>query len=247
MNVKLIAHTKLSDEFIAEIEDTYLKPHTPDGKVNHRAAIALIAIRTCYSPMKPSEILPSESGKYFGSAASDGEGGAESDRLFRHIIRSKHTSTLEHITYTFAVEGVSRALLAQLTRHRIGFSYSVQSQRYVRFSSEDKSGGFDYVTPPSVNEDSERFRVFDVVMNDLQAAYDELRALGVPAEDARMVLPNAAACNLVMTVNLRALLEFYAKRRAGSGAQWEIADLSEKLREEVAKVDPWTAKFFECP
>lgn len=254
MNVKLIAHTALSTEFVDEV--FYESPAVSVD--NDRAAVALTAIRTCYSPLKPSEILAAEGAKYFGNAASDGEGGTESDRLFRHITRSGHSSTLEHITYTFAIEGVSRSLLAQLTRHR-QFSFSVQSQRYVRFGSGDKSGGFDYVTPPSISDDkfTERsetpyYRKTTVgtyfeAMKHVQKAYDLLRAAGVPAEDARYVLPNAAACNIVMTANLRAIIEFYGKRKHGNGAQWEIADLSERIREEVVKVDAWTADFFGEP
>jgi thymidylate synthase (FAD) len=165
--------------------------------------------------------------------------------LFRYIVNSGHTSTLEHITFTFAIEGVSRALLAQLTRRRVGFSYSVQSQRYVRFGSNDKSGGFDYVVPESVKENGDADVCFHDAMTMAQEMYDLLRKAGVPAEDARMVLPNAAATNLVMTANLRALLDFYGKRRKGRGAQWEIAELAEKLREEVTKVEPWTDAFFE--
>lgn len=253
MNVKLIAHTALSEEFAREtlekmgVSGYYDDPreHLPHGS----QVVALTAIRTCYSPTKPSEIVAKEGPKYFGQFATDGQGGTEADRLIRHIVASKHTSTLEHITYTFAVEGVSRALLAQLTRHRVGFSYSVQSQRYVRFGSGDKSGGFDYVTPQSVDQAAEEFYnvrgVYERLMDQAQEAYDELRKFGVPAEDARMVLPNAAACNLVMTVNLRALLDFYQKRKRGNGAQWEIAELAERLREEVVRVDPWTSKFFE--
>jgi thymidylate synthase (FAD) len=251
LNVKLIAHTALSDEFFFEVVSDI-------ADASDHAAVALTAIRTCYSPLKPTEILPAEGAKYFGNDASDGEGGTEADRLFRHIIRSKHTSTLEHLTYTFAVEGVSRSLLAQLTRHRIGFSFSVQSQRYVKFGSSDKSGGFDYVTPPSVSTEKDveyidtdgrdgvagAPYVYADAMAYLQRAYDALRKAGVPSEDARYVLPNAAACNLVMTTNLRALIEFYTKRKRGSGAQWEIVDLAEALREEVTKVDAWVAPFF---
>ncbi|WP_263560492.1 FAD-dependent thymidylate synthase [Paenibacillus polymyxa] len=258
MNVKLIAHTQLSEEFyesfdiygaFAEYEGNGLdRLAATDGQV-----VALTAIRTCYSPLKPTEIIPQEGAKYFGNAASDGAGGTEADRLFRHITRSGHTSTLEHITYTFAIEGVSRALLAQLTRHR-HLSFSVQSQRYVRMGSGDKIGGFDYVTPPSVSADKKVSEgtffeetaadIFSEVISDAQSAYDRLREAGVPAEDARMVLPNAAACNLVMTGNLRTLLDFYAKRRPGSGAQWEIAELAVSIRDKVVKVDPWLAPYF---
>lgn len=246
MNVKLIAHTALSDDFFGSLcTDSDFIP-------NERAAVALTAIRTCYSANKPSEIVALEGAKYFGQSASDGEGGTDADRLFRHITRSGHTSTLEHITYTFAIEGVSRSLLAQLTRHR-QFSFSVQSQRYVKFGSGDKSGGMDYVTPPSVLRNGRKLEpfgyepsvdVYDEVMRQMQIAYDLLREAGVSAEDARYVLPNAATCNLVMTANLRALLDFYGKRNENTHAQWEIAQLAESLREEVTKVDAWTAPFY---
>lgn len=264
MNVKLLAHTQLSEEFydsfdvyneFIEIEGNELdRLGATDGQ-----AVALSAVRTCYSANKPSEIVAKEGGKYFGNKATDGGKGTEADRLMRHIIASKHTSTLEHITFTFAIEGVSRALLAQLTRHRVGFSFSVQSQRYVRFGSDDKSGGFDYVIPKSIEENE---KIFDMTLLDdtkakrkpqffyedamqvAQYCYDTLREMGVPAEDARMVLPQAATTNLVMTVNLRSLLDFYAKRKKGNGAQAEIAELTEHLRKEVVKVEPWTSSFF---
>ncbi|MDQ0270757.1 FAD-dependent thymidylate synthase [Cytobacillus purgationiresistens] len=256
MNVKLIAHTQLSEDFCDHIYrltpdmDEYVTEKVSDGQ-----AVALTAIRTCYSPGKPSEIVAKEGAKYFGNKATDGEGGSEADRLFRHIVRSRHTSTLEHLSFTFAIEGVSRALLAQLTRHRVGFSFSVQSQRYVRFGSGDKSGGFDYVVPESVegkrckmsDSDGEYSAetLFNQAMAISQQVYDDLRKAGVPSEDARAVLPNAAATNLVMTANLRALLEFYAKRKAGNGAQVEIAKLAEELKEAVINAEPWTRQFFE--
>lgn len=136
MNVKLIAHTQLSKRFFNENIESYLKNSelkwTTDGQI-----VSLMAIRTCYSSNKPSEILEKEGEKYFGRTASDGQGGTEADRLFRQIVASKHLSTLEHLSFTFAIEGISRACLAQLTRHRVGFSYSVQSQRYNRYFKDE--------------------------------------------------------------------------------------------------------------
>ncbi|ASB90461.1 FAD-dependent thymidylate synthase [Bacillus sonorensis] len=268
MNVQLIAHTQLSDEFKQTLDyrkydesgeyytNTLDDLHQTDGQ-----AVALTAIRTCYSANKPSEIVAKEGAKYFGSKASDGGAGTDADRLFRMIVRSGHTSTLEHLSFTFAIEGVSRALLAQLTRHRVGFSFSVQSQRYVRMGSDDKIGGFDYVVPTTVTEDKTADmydfvygapmegrpspEIFAEAMAIAQQTYDKLREAGVPPEDARAVLPQAAATNLVMTTNLRSLLEFYSKRKPGKGAQKEIADLAEALRREVVNVEPWTAQFFE--
>lgn len=270
MNVQLLAHTMITEKFAksfalneAETELTDVGELFRNGATDGQA-VALTAIRTCYSANKPSEIVVKEGAKYFGSTASDGGAGTDADRLFRQIVASKHTSTLEHLTFTFAIEGVSRALLAQLTRHRAGFSFSVQSQRYVRLGSGDRSGGFDYVVPEKVAnsayEDNNDFFdsenghttetyspqiAFSNAMEYLQDVYDDLREMGVPAEDARAVLPQAAATNLVMTVNLRALLDFYAKRRRGNGAQAEIAGLAEALRREVVEVEPWTAQFFE--
>ncbi|MCY7682044.1 FAD-dependent thymidylate synthase [Bacillus velezensis] len=263
MNVQLLAHTQLSPHFwkelrqdCGEIFDKVIMKEISEGQ-----AVALTAIRTCYSATKPTEIVAKEGAKYFDSKASDGGTGTDADRLFRHIFASKHTSTLEHISFTFAIEGVSRALLAQLTRHRVGFSFSVQSQRYVRMGSDDRSGGFDYVVPEKITsdktadmydfeygmpvEDRPATDIFAEAMELSQLFYDKLREAGVPAEDARAVLPNAAATNLVMTANLTALLSFYSKRKPGKGAQKEITELAEALRREVVDVEPWTDQFFE--
>lgn len=252
MNVELIAHTNLSDSFIKNIASQNMV--ATSVKAGSSKIVALTAIRTCYSHLKPTEIFSVEGEKYINQEATDGEGGTEADRLFRHITRSGHTSTLEHLNYTFAIEGVSRSLLAQLTRHR-HLSFSVQSQRYVRMGSEDKSGGFEYVVPSSVNDkfypyvlhDKSPYHaenIFIAAMESAQETYDKLRSAGVPAEDARMVLPNAATCNMVMTGNLRTLLDFYGKRKPGKGAQWEIADLAERIKAEIVKVDSWLEPYF---
>jgi thymidylate synthase (FAD) len=256
MSVKLMAHTQLSEEFISDKGHVHTTQNVTDGQ-----AIALTAIRTCYSANKPTEIVAKEGAKYFGKQATDGKGGSDADRLFRHIVSSGHTSTLEHISFTFAIEGVSRALLAQLTRHRVGFSFSVQSQRYVRLGSGDRSGGMDYVVPHTVKTndketsyynvaesrvtDHNAEELFEMAMTQAQELYDALRDVGVPAEDARAVLPNAAATNLVMTANLTALLGFYRKRKPGKGAQHEITQLAVALKDAVVAVEPWTEQFFD--
>jgi len=250
VTVKLIAHSTLTPEFLASLPFDLVGEYGWDAR---EKAIALTAIRCCYSPLKPTEIVAKEGAKYFGNTASDNEGGTEADRLFRHITRSGHTSTLEHLTYTFAVEGVSRALLAQLTRHR-HLSFSVQSQRYVPFGTGNKSGGFDHVTPDSIHGKTRALQpwgveyaidLYEDAMKQAQHAYDLLREAGVPQEDARMVLPNATTCNLVMTGNLRTFLDFYAKRRPGNGAQHEITQLAVSIRDEITKVDPWLSAYFK--
>lgn len=246
VRVELLAHTQLSRVFkerlaasLAALNESGVSP--TDGQI-----VALSAIRNCYSATEPTAIFNKEYRKYFERQATDGGTGSEAERLFRQIVRSGHLSTMEHLSFTFAIEGVSRALLAQLTRHRVGFSFSVESQRYTRLGTRDKSGGFDYVTPPSVRAaGAEAEAAFHEAMRFAQQSYDVLRSGGVPPEDSRSVLPNAAVTNIVMTANFRALLDFYSKRKPGSGAQWEIADLAEQLRTAVATVEPWTDQFFD--
>ena len=256
--VMLLAHTQLTEKFkeqfdrypMGEYENELDEMGVTDAK-----ALALTAIRTCYSAGKPSEILLKEGKRYFGKKATDGGKGTDADRLIRMIHSSGHVSTMEHITFNFAVEGVSRALLAQLTRHRVGFSFSVQSQRYVKFGSNDRSCGFDYIMPDTVTDEKSYTDDFDLyntapdlfrsAMEFAQFYYDELRKCGVPAEDARAVLPQAAACNITLSINLRALLDFYSKRKEGRGAQAEIAGLAEDLKTAVIEVEPWLADLFE--
>ncbi|MEN0587134.1 FAD-dependent thymidylate synthase [Kurthia gibsonii] len=254
MNVTLLAHTQLAIDMKNKIEseNDFMSPDFDintgdliDEGVTDGQVVALAAIRQCYSRKTAIEVLETESEKYFG------ERGKEGERLFKQIVSSGHTSTLEHITFTFAVENVSRALLAQLTRHR-HISFSVQSQRYVKLSSDSRSGGFDYVVPKTVigsdKLESIHFgtqELFDEAMKSIQGYYNHLIKLGIPQEDARAVLPNAAATNLVMTLNLRTALEFYAKRKPGNGAQNEITQLAEAIKNEITAVETWTVKFFE--
>ena len=136
-----------------------------------------------------------------------------------------HLSVTEHASFTFAVEGVSRALLAQLTRHRIA-SFSVQSQRYVSMAK-----GFDYVIPPSIAAlGEEETREFEREMAQMHEWYlrwqEKLGGAGESAnQDARFVLPNACSTRLVVTMNARELLHFF-ELRCCSRAQWEIREMA---------------------
>lgn len=256
MKVTLMTQPHLTKDMVDNLPES-LRVSYLTGEITAGQVIALTAIRTCYSANKPSEIVTLEGEKYFKTKATEGTG-KEVDRLIGHIMKSGHTSTVEHLGFSFAVEGVSRALLSQLTRHRIGFGFSVQSQRYVKFSSDSKSGGFDYVVPEKVKNSGDKrvmyepaddfsvtaSQLYENAMEEIQYVYDKLIELGVPQEDARSVLPQSATCNLVLTVNLRALLDFYAKRRAGKGAQQEITVLAEELKSKVVGVEPWTEAFF---
>ena len=155
----------------------------------------------------------------------------KSAELVRKLVKMGHLSTVEHVTFTFGIEGVSRALSHQLVRHRIA-SYSQQSQRYVDGSH------FCYVVPPSVQENEEALRTFETQMTSATAAYAILRDCGIPKEDARFVLPNACTTKVICTFNVRSLYNFF-EHRCCNRAQWEIRALAwEMLRlcREVAPV-----------
>ena len=133
-----------------------------------------------------------------------------------------HESPFEHVSFTFGVEGVSRALLAQITRHRVGASFSVRSQRYC---SEDK---FQYVIPPSIEKHDVHGVRYKALMAEIQSFYNRLVELGVPKEDARMVLPNACETRMVVTMNIRELWHFF-NLRCCTRAQWEIRALAHDM------------------
>lgn len=144
--------------------------------------------------------------------------------------KSGHRSVWEHINFVFQVSGVSRALLAQITRHR-HFSFSVRSQRYC-----DESG-FAFVTPFKLEADKE----FLEGMNDAGRHYDALTAKGVPSEDARAVLPNACATEFVISSNARAWIEA-SHLRLCTRAQAEIRQMFGLARKEIDRVCPEVAK-----
>lgn len=141
-----------------------------------------------------------------------------------------HTSPFEHISFTFGIEGVSRALSHQLVRHRIA-SYSQKSQRYV---SEE---GFEYILPPRVKEDEEAYELYIKSMEMLQENYQKLMEK-VPKEDARYILPNACETKLVASFNARSLMNFFMLRCC-TRAQWEIRELAWRMLEKVREVSPY--------
>lgn len=146
----------------------------------------------------------------------------------RRCVRDGHTSVLEHAVVTLKVEGISRACLAQLTRHRIGVSPSVESQRYCVTGGDDW-----YVTPPSIGD----IEVYHDFMAKCHEEYSEaIQYGGIKAEDARYMLPNAAKTKLFLTFNARSLLHFM-HLRLDEHAQWEIRELAEMVCDVVSGVD----------
>ena len=147
------------------------------------------------------------------------------------IMSSGHFSTLEHASYTFAVDGVSRALTHQLVRHRIA-SFNQQSQRYVKFT-----GDVAVVKPESIAGNAEASEAFDKAIQAAVDAYHALLEAGVPAEDARYLLPNAAESKIVITMNVRELLHFF-KLRCCNRAQWEIRAVADEMLRLVMPIAP---------
>ncbi|MDR0840829.1 MAG: FAD-dependent thymidylate synthase [Christensenellaceae bacterium] len=135
------------------------------------------------------------------------------------LVELGHLSPIEHASFTFGAEGVSRALLAQVTRHRLA-SFSVQSQRYVTKHQ------LDYIIPPSIRALGEAAVLeYQADMQAEYAMYQKWLARGIPAEDARFVLPNAAETRMIITMNARELLHFF-NLRCCRRAQWEIRRLA---------------------
>ena len=178
------------------------------------------ACKTCYSAKLPYE-------NYLN--APDEEKMLE---LIKRVIGSGHYSTIEHIQLTFAVQNVSRACTHQLVRHR-HMSFSQKSQRYVK-----EKGEFDYIMPKTIEKNPKLKEKFEEFILNTSNLYQEFIEAGIPAEDARSILPNAAASSLVASLNLRELIHL-ANLRLCTRAQLEIRMLVKAMVDEVIKKEPW--------
>ncbi len=198
-----------------------LLQHTPDPD----RAVA-IAGRLCYAPVSAADLKQDMSDEDIA-------------KLVRILVRSGHHSALEHASFSFAVDGVSRACTHQLVRHRVA-SYNQQSPRDVNFGAADIFGA-----PLCISANAEAEAVFLQAMEDARVAYDKLVELGLAEgrtresvqEDARFVLPNAAETKIVVTMNARELRHFF-QVRCCNRAQWEIRDLAWKMRGMVKDIAP---------
>jgi thymidylate synthase (FAD) len=150
--------------------------------------------------------------------------------ILEHVTKLGHTSVVEHTSFTFAISDVSRSLTHQLVRHRIA-SYSQQSQRYVNLKEPC------YVVPPKIAQNMQMKKAYEHTMEVIWDQYNKLTELGIPAEDARYVLPNATCTNIIVTMNARSLLNFF-ELRCCQHAQWEIRKLANLMLKEVKKVAP---------
>lgn len=146
-------------------------------------------------------------------------------KIMKSCYKSGHQSVLEFADFTFHIEGVSRALLAQITRHRLA-SFAVRSQRYC---SED---GFKFVTPNSIEKNKDALLEYQCIMDQIKHAYHKLQKIGVPNEDARFVLPNACETVIEVKMNGRELIHFMNERLC-SRAQWEIRKMAQLMKKEI--------------
>ena len=203
--------------------------------------IIAAAAKLCYSESGVDSIL-------------DGLNEEKTEKFLNMLMSLGHESPIEHVSFTFGIEGVSRSLLAQITRHRIA-SYSVKSQRYV------KEGMFEYIVPPEIEAIPEAKKIYLDAMEKDQKAYDELvsilfekhynalikegmdekkaktKAEKTAIEDARFVLPNACETKMVVTMNARSLMNFF-QHRCCTRAQWEIRALADEMLRLVKEVAP---------
>ena len=200
--------------------------------------IIAAAAKLCYSSIGIDEIM-------------DNVDSESTEKFLNMLMSYGHESPIEHISFTFGVEGVSRSLTHQLVRHRIA-SYSQQSQRYVKLKQ------FEYIIPSEIEKDEKAKNIFIIAMEECQKAYNELADIlkskyideGLNAlnaekkaiEDARYVFPNACETKIILTMNARSLINFF-KHRCCNRAQWEIRGLADEMLRQAREVAPVLFKY----
>ncbi len=189
-----------------------LLTYTPEPEL-----VVAAAARLCYSNSSIESLLEKSR--------------TEREAFLEKITSLGHLSVLEHVSFSFGVEGISRACSHQLVRHRLA-SYSQQSQRYVSHRER-----FSAVTPDSIAGDAALDQRYQQLLDDIHGFYAELLEAGVPAEDARFILPNAATTKIVVTMNGRELLHFFSLRCCRR-AQWEIRQMATRMLELVKPLAP---------
>lgn len=183
-----------------------------------------MAYRVCYSALTPEQVL--------ARIADERIPPEQMLKFVEERLQTGHVSPLEQVVFEFGISGVSRAFSHQFVRHRIGISFEQQSQRYVTY----KGGEFPYSVPRTV----ERAGLADemaALFAEAGALYEKMVAAGVPAEDARFLLPNAANTNFKITVNFASLLHI-ADLRLCTRAQWEFRKVVSLMRAEVVRAAP---------
>lgn len=184
-------------------------------------AVVAAAINQCYSAKSGEELKETISLE-------------KRERLIDIVMNSGHLSTIEHASFTFAVEGVSRVTETQLVRHRHA-SYSIKSGRYNKTHT-------DFVVPASIANNPEAMQVVEEFKKSLDQAVEKLKALEIKPEDARYLTPQATKTNIILTMNARGLLNFF-EHRLCVRAQWEIRELANEMLKLVKPIAPNIFKF----
>lgn len=200
--------------------------------------IIAAAAKLCYSAVGVDDIL---------SNLND----ENTEKFLNMLMSYGHQSPIEHVSFTFAVEGVSRSLTHQLVRHRLA-SYSQQSQRYVKLNQ------FEYIIPPAIKNNEkcrEKYiKTMESIQNDYERITEELikdylnqgldkkSAEKKAIEDARYIFPNACETKIVLTMNARSLMNFF-NHRCCERAQWEIRNLANEMLKQVKEVAPTLFKY----
>lgn len=182
-----------------------LLSHTPEPD-----ALVAAAARICYRDVTAESLLHSEEINL-------------SRKLIAELFNSGHTSTFEHVSFTFSIDGLSRIASHQLVRHRLA-SFSQQSQRYVKMSGDEEA----VIIPPSIKANPDALKLYTEAVKHSQETYRALTDLGIPKEDARFILPHGHSTRLVLTMNARELHHFFSLRLCRR-AQWEIHELARKM------------------
>lgn len=182
-----------------------LLSHTPEPD-----ALVAAAARICYRDVTAESLLHSEELNL-------------SRKLIAELFNSGHTSTFEHVSFTFGIDGLSRVASHQLVRHRLA-SFSQQSQRYVKMSGDEEA----VIIPPSIKANPDALKLYTDAVKHSQETYKALTELGISKEDARFILPHGHSTRLVLTMNARELHHFFSLRLCRR-AQWEIHELARKM------------------
>ncbi|MGB6836733.1 MAG: FAD-dependent thymidylate synthase [Dehalococcoidia bacterium] len=190
-----------------------------------------VAFRTAYSSLTPMQIVERIEGERITRE--------QMQEFIERRLETGHSSPLEQVWFEFGISGVSRAFSHQFVRHRIGISFEQQSQRYVAF----KKGQFPYTVPETLRKAGFGERV-EQAFQDLGSLYQEMLDAGVPAEDARFVLPSATSTNFKITVNLQELLHI-ADLRLCTRAQWEFRKVASLVRAEIQRKFPELARYLQ--
>lgn len=185
--------------------------------------VAYFSAKTCYSKISPIELYE-----------TDKVPQEDKIKFLKKIIATGHLSTIEGINFTLLINSVSRSLLTQLTRHRIGVQFSVQSQRYVKYTKDNYS----IFTPLSILSQESALKEYNRIQEECFTVYQNLLGIGIPKEDARYVLPNATCTNVTMTINLRALMHLMELRLCSRASQ-EIRYLMEQIKLKIVEKEPW--------